>query len=119
VFGIVQFVYCLAVAFWYEMSVGIDGDLNGVVTHLLFHVGEKLPILDEQTGKGVLRSWIQICGNPAFLRTVGKARPQIWSPSSKVPRSETNTKIGTSPQQLSNVSFFRSTRRAFRVSVSC
>ena len=34
VFGIVQFVYCLAVASWYEMSVGIDGDLNGVVTHL-------------------------------------------------------------------------------------
>jgi hypothetical protein len=35
------------------MTVGVDRDLDRTVTHLLFHVGERGAVLDQQTTEGV------------------------------------------------------------------
>jgi hypothetical protein len=37
----------------HEMSVGVDGDLDRRVAHLVFHVGEALAVVDEERREGV------------------------------------------------------------------
>jgi hypothetical protein len=35
------------------VTVGVDGDLDAVVSHLLFDVGQRFAVLDEEAGEGV------------------------------------------------------------------
>ena len=44
---VIQSVYSLTVSPWYEVTVGIDSDLNTAVSELFFYIGKKFPVLDE------------------------------------------------------------------------
>ena len=45
IFELVELVYCGLVPAWHEMPVGIDGNLDAVVSHLLFDIGQRFAIL--------------------------------------------------------------------------
>ena len=49
----VQPIHRCPVPPWHEVPVGVHGDPDGMMPHLLFHVDERLPLLNEQTGEGV------------------------------------------------------------------
>jgi hypothetical protein len=49
-----------------EMTVGVYGDLNRAVAHLVFHVSQGSAVLDQQTPEGVSRSWKRKRRMPAF-----------------------------------------------------
>jgi len=50
---VVQLVYCLSICPRHQVSVGIDGELDGSVSNLVPHVGKRFPILNEQAREGV------------------------------------------------------------------
>src|SRR5712692_3705189 len=53
IFQSVQLIHCLPVAAWHQMPVGVYGDLDAMVPHLFFHVGQGFTVLDEQRGEGM------------------------------------------------------------------
>ena len=45
---VVQAIHGGAIRAWNEVAVGVDGDLNRRVPHLLVHAGDRLPLLQRQ-----------------------------------------------------------------------
>ena len=50
---VVQSVYLCPIAPWYQVPVDVHRNLDGVVPHLLLHVGEGGSLLNEQASKGM------------------------------------------------------------------
>ena len=51
--GDVQAIHRSLIRARYQVAVNVDRDLDRVVAHLVFHVGEGLTVLDEARGEGV------------------------------------------------------------------
>ena len=49
---IVQLVYFRSVAAWDKMSIDVYGDLDRMMPHLLFHIGERSAWLCQLSGHG-------------------------------------------------------------------
>src|SRR5262245_16658619 len=53
VFQPIQPVHRCLIPAWHEMPVGVHGDLDATVPHLLFDVGQRLAVLDQEAGEGM------------------------------------------------------------------
>ena len=65
----------LPVRFGDQVSVGINGDLDGAMSELLLHVGERLPVSDEPGREGV--PFMPDLTEPRFLQCLGKYLPDV------------------------------------------
>ena len=48
---VIELIYSLSVASKYQVTVGVDGNLNVVVSKLLLHVSEGFTVLDKERGE--------------------------------------------------------------------